>query len=198
MQGAGDTSSRLVSEPEPTRTGLSPAIAFLLLLALIGLVGIGIFLLRPDPVPPTQTADTNSEPSFALTNAEAIARFEQLNEMRLMMYETRDVSLADQFLADGSPLRSVAAGEIRKLLRDEVFVDPQFRTTGIVVLGNGPEEIRIRQRVIEAPVFTDSRGNDVTKTRPQRRVVDWTLVLQDSSWLLFQLEVVGSHERVDR
>lgn len=110
MQRAEESSSRLVPEPTPTRPTVSPPIAFLALLLAIAILGTIVFLTRPD-APATPTQPTTSQPDFSLTNEEAVTRFEELNAMRVEMYESRDITLASEFLTPTSPLRKVAETE---------------------------------------------------------------------------------------
>src|SRR5688500_13048480 len=96
MQRAEDSSSRAV---QPERSGLKPTTAFLLLLVGASVIAGVLYLTRPEAAPTPTGSETPNEPNFALTNEEAIARFEELNAQRIAMYEERDITLADQFLA---------------------------------------------------------------------------------------------------
>ena len=195
MQRAEGPSSRLAPEPTPTRPSLSPPVAFLLLAAVIAILGAIVFLTRPEtPVTPTNPNAAQQQPDFSLTNEEAITRFEELNRMRLQMYESRDASLASEFLAAGSPLRKVAESEIQQMLNDDVLVEMNFKTIHLDVIENSEQEIVLRQTVVEAPVFTDEKGSDLTRSPPQRRVVEWTLVLDASVWKLDDLQVLQSRD----
>ena len=195
MQRAEGTSSRVAPEPTPTRPSLSPLMAFLLLAVVIAILGAIVFLTRPEaPATPINPNTAQQQPDFSLTNEEAITRFEELNATRVQMYESRDASLAPGFLAAESPLRKVAETEIQQMLKDQVLVNMNFDTIHIEVVENSEQEIVLRQTVIEAPVFRDEEGTDVTRSPPQRRVVEWTLVLDASLWKLDDLHILRSRE----
>jgi len=193
MQEA-EVPSRLVPEPAPARPAVSPPVAFAILLAVIAAIGTIVLLTRPEtPAPPaTQTAP--QPPDFSLTNEEAITRFEELNSMRISMYESRDLSLAPELLSRESPLLETARSEIKQLLDDGVVVEMNFTTKGVQVVENNGEEVVIRQTVIEAPTFRSESGKDLTDSPPQRRVVEWTLHLESSVWKLHDLDVLKSRE----
>ena len=194
MQRAEDSFSKLAPEPSGSRPSFSsPWIAFALI-TILGLVTGGLlYISRPDPAPATPAAPIQTdddEPDFSLTNEEAIARFEKLNELRLEMYQFRDISLAPDFLATGSPLRKLATKEISQLLNDRVVVMPNFKTQRLVVEENEPSRVRLRHAVIERPVFRSESGGDRTRSKPQLRVLLWDMRLEGSTWKLFDVTVL--------
>lgn len=69
-----------------------------------------------------------------------------------------------------------------------------FETVAVEVVENTQNEIVLRQTVIESPTFRDEDGGDVTRSQPQRRVVDWTLVLDASVWKLHDLQVLRARD----
>lgn len=185
MQDASSSPSRLLPEPEPTRTGLSPTVAFLLLAALIAIVGIVIFLLRPDPVAPSGASDTTTEPSFALTNEQAIARFEELNDRLNQAFEQRDVSLLSSVYTANSPALQVAEREIRQLKKDRVFDRSTYETLKVRVVASSDSEVVLRERTLIHTRFESEAGKDVTSgPRQSIQLVEWTLRLQGTDWLI--------------
>lgn len=180
---------------EETRGPVSPPVAFALLFVVVLALGLMIFLLRPDSTGTSETTPpiTKSEPSFELTNAEAIARFEELNEMRFSIYEDRDVSLIDSVLTAGSPLRTRAHREIGRLIRDDVTVKMNFETLEISVVRNGEDEIVLRQVVREAPRFLSASGKDITTTKPQIKTVKWFMWLENGAWKIHHAVTLAAH-----
>ncbi len=183
MQLAQDGSS--AGEP-PERAFLSPGKAFALLFGVILLLGAGIFLLRPDaPAEPTPTSDPPA-PTFELTNAEAIARFEQLDALREVAYRERDPSLVTQIYVSGSPVEKVVIGELRQLRRDDVRDETRTQRESISVVKNDEREIVIEEVVVLRPRFVNERGRDVTEdARPVEQVRVWTLREQAGTWLVY-------------
>lgn len=193
MQRAEDSSSRVAGGPG--RIGLRPATAFLLLLLVLGVVTAIVLLTRPSPAPtPTATGDdTTTEPNFSLTNEEAIARFEELNEQLLSAYANRDPSLISEFLTSESPLRRRARNEIERLIHDRVIPDPVFVTRSVKVISNESSQIVIRQSVVDSSRFLSEKGEDITDTpKDILRVVEWTLELERSVWKIASSEPLKS------
>lgn len=179
------------------RAFLSPGKAFALLLGVILLLGAAIFLLRPDrPAEPTTTSEPPA-PTFELTDAEAIARFEQLEGLLIAAYHRRDASLLDSFLTSDSPLQNTIADEIRQLQDDRVLDESTFVTREIDVVANGDGSIVIRQLVAEDPLFVDEKsGRDVTnKDVLLVEEVEWTLRLDNAAWKIFNSKVIESRVR---
>ena len=62
---------------------LSPTKAFAVLLALAAAAGAFLFFTTPDDPSPTTPTTIPESTNFALTNEEAIARFKELDALRL-------------------------------------------------------------------------------------------------------------------
>jgi hypothetical protein len=167
------------------RGPLSPAVAFLLLLAVIAVVGTILLLTRPE-APPASAPNptTNQEPTFTLTNEEAITRFEELDRLRLELYERVDESLVPVVFTPSSPIATTVRREIRQLARDNIRVRTIFETRRIDVIANGAAEIELEQEVVVEARFLSTNGEDITSGRPELQVVRWTLQKIDGTWLL--------------
>ena len=190
---AEGSSSRLVPEPEPTRPAVSPATAFLLLVLVLVAIGALIFFTRPDAPPPPEQSTTASEPNFALTDAEAIARFEELAEVRRRAYASQDVSLLSSLYTSDSVVAPLAEKEIRRLNREGVSDVSSYQTLRLTVTSNSSQEISLREVVLVRPRFVDKKGNDVTVgDKKIREVVRWTLRLEGSEWLIHDAVIQAS------
>jgi hypothetical protein len=142
-------------------------------------------LTRPDTSPPPSTTQTNTEPNFALTNEEAITRFEELMTTLEQAYGGHDVTYLDSLYTSDSPLRGIARRELTRLANDGVRDLSTFETKELIVRTNSSSQITLRQVVVVTPRFVTDAGKDVTKSRrPTRQVVDWTVSLQGGNWLL--------------
>lgn len=195
MQRADDSSSRLGTQPASPRSGLKPTTAFVLLLLLIAAVGGAILLTRPDSAPTPTNTDTPTEPNFALTNEEAIARFEELHQLELQAYRSADPSLVDEVFTVDSPIAKFVQREVAMLVRDRVVARPQYTNLSIAVIANTGEEIQLQQSAIVESHFFDSRGREITSdTARQRQTILWTLHLGESSWLLHDAVVTKSRD----
>ena len=183
MQRAEDPSSRVAAGP--TRGGLRPATAFLLLSALVGVVTAIVLLTRPAAAPPPATTKTSTEPNFALTNEEAIARFEHLHSRELKAYASADPSMLEGLFTPQSPVAPTVRREVRRLVRDRVVALTTYDTRSLSVVANTPSEIHLRQVAIVTARFMDSSGRDITRTAPvQKQTIQWTLQLVESDWRL--------------
>lgn len=193
MQRAEDSSTELIPGTDPPRTGLSPALAFLLLVLVVALMAAAVFFTRPEAQVQATASDRGSTtPNFALTNEEAIGRFKELSSLLTQAYAQRDQSLFDSFLATGSPLFQTGTNEIRRLLRDNVTPVPHIKWTSIQVRENGRNEIVLRSIEIDRSRFLSGNKDVTRQTRPIRRTVDWVLRLEGSEWLIYDSTVVRS------
>lgn len=191
MQRAEDSSSRLA--PDPARSGLKPTTAFLFLLLVITAIGALVFLTRPTPAPQPTGTTTATEPSFALTNEEAIARFEDLTQVRLRAYSTHDVSLLSSLYTEDSRVAPVASQELRRLAREGVSDVSTYATQHVQVISNTPSEVRLEEQVRINPRFLDEQGKEVTgQTKLVARTIVWTLHLQGSEWLIYDALITKS------
>ena len=185
-------------EEEQQRRGLSPTRVFVVLLIVVALlVGIGLLATsNNDPVADDQPLpDTNN---FALTDAQAIARFKELDALRIRAYTKRDVSLLDDYVTTTSPLRSEMFEDIEKLMQREVLFQPKLQNQQLSVEQNQPEEVVIRQVVRESTRFVSEEGQDVSRfSGPILLTVDWTMHLERDRWLIYDSFVLSS-EKIDQ
>lgn len=167
----------------PERAFLSPGKALALLLGVILALGAAVFLLRPAaPAEPTVTSDPPA-PTFELSDAEAVARFESLESLVNEAFESRDESLLSLVYTADSPVVGIASKEIRQLRRDRVHDRSTFETVEFDVISNTPERIVLRQSVEIESLFVTESGKDITQEpRNSLQVVEWTLKLENGEW----------------
>lgn len=185
MQAAEEQSR--VQEKGPDPGFLSPGRAFALLVGVILALGLIIFVTRPDPSPEIATNPTDTDPpTFELTDAEALARFEQLYALFRQGSRDRDPSLIAVAMTSDSPLRPVALEDIAQLERDKVLDRSRFSTLSVEILENSPDEIRIQQAVLIDPRFISERTREeVSSTGRVRQTVEWILRFDDGTWKVF-------------
>ena len=186
MQTQADTGATSGGRPLP------PVKAFVMLIGVLVVAGAGLWLLRPEAE--TGPAGLPESDNFALTNAEAIHRFKQLDELRLQAYEKRDASLIRSITTEDSALRQVGVSEIAQLIDDKVFSRTTFDTKSLTVSTNTGNRIVLRQVVAENPRFVTAKGEDITTSAPVRRTVQWTLDREGAEWLLFDAEVLSDRD----
>ncbi|MGH2746498.1 MAG: hypothetical protein ACRDKB_01055 [Actinomycetota bacterium] len=148
------------------------------------------FVGRDTPGP-----STNARPAegFALTDAEAIAKFEELNELRLRALRERDPSLLSLAFTPDSPAGQRVAASIRRLTRDSVLVRTSEETEEVSLSSNDPSEILLLQTVVVTPRFIDEQGKDVTQDPAvERWTVEWTLHRLSDRWLIHDAEIIES------
>ena len=179
----------------PARGPLSPVVAFVALIAVLALLGSIIFLTRPDTAkPPAPLTSTEEETHFALTDEEAMTRFEELEKLLIGTYLDRDPTLLSAYLAPESPLLKSISKDVQQLRRDRVIDATEFNTKRLQVISNEESEIVIRQVVTEDPSFLDERtGKDISSSqRTILETIDWTLRLESDEWLIFNSDVLRS------
>lgn len=201
MQRAeGSSPPRAVPEPSPARPGLSPLVAFLLLFAVIGAIGALAFLLRPDAPTPTEPRSA-TEPNFALTDAEAIERFEELQGLHILAYASHDSSLVSQVFVPGSTMSRTVSKELRQLARDRVLASVSYSSREVAVASSTHSEIQIRQVARVESSFVDESGEDITTAgRPEIQEILWTLQRVDDQWfisdsLIVDAQPIGSNSK---
>jgi hypothetical protein len=174
------------SNAAPPRA-LSPLKVFALLLGGLALAFAAITGFRseskeePIRAQPQQTSD-----EFALTDAEAIEKFEELNELQLQVGRMRDLSLVSRVFVPGSPIAGRASQSVRKMLKHNVIDDLQIETLRLQVISNTPAQLVIRETSVEYPCIRTESGDDVTRGPTAiREVIDWTLVKRTSEWRLY-------------
>jgi hypothetical protein len=174
---------------EPDQRGdagaFPPLRVFLALMAVLVAIG-GLVLLTREDDPPSPTPRTSASPNFALTDAEAIARFKELHALSLRAGRTRDASLLDQVFSSTGPTYARAVRAIHRLRRDKVRDKTSVHFLNIEVARNSHEDIRIIEVSVVAPCFVTEAGRDVTKSpKLARQRTRWTLRQEDSVWLIF-------------
>lgn len=182
------------SEPSE-RAFLSPGKAFALLFGVILVLGGAIFLLRPDDLPRESVTYPagGDAPTFELTDAEAITRFEQLHDLFRQASMERDPSLISIVFTSDSPNVVAAQQDLKQLRDDRVLDSSRFETRGVVVESNTSDEIVLLQTVAVFPRFVDEKsGKNVTTGEATLDEVQWTLRFEDGVWKAYKILVVGS------
>jgi hypothetical protein len=166
------------------------------LLGVVAVVGTIALLTRSDTPPATDPSPTTQqEPSFTLTNAEAVARFKELNELRMQAYINRDVTLISTTYTSDSKVRATVSREIRRLLEAKVIDESVEETLRAEVVSNTAAEIRIREVARIKPRFVNRQGRAVTSDSTQ--IVEtriWTLHMENGKWLVFDALVTSAHK----
>jgi hypothetical protein len=178
---AGAASPRLIS-------GGRAIGAFLVLAAV--LLGIVLLTRNPDRTTPPTTNHQQSG-TFALTDTQAIAKFKELNRLRIRAYKERDLSLVPLVFVPGSSTSNRVIREIRYLVRKSVVPKPNFRTLSLAVVSNHVGSIKIRQRAIVGSRFETESGQDVTApAKRQKQTIDWELHLLGNQWRISSSVIV--------
>lgn len=172
--------------------GLSPVRAFFVVCAIATIVGGGLFATR-DASPTEAPAKPAPSPDFSLTDAEAIARFEELHALFRAASKNRDESLLKSMLTADSPLQVVARRQIHRLLHDAVLDESRFGKDQIQIVENSASRIEIEQTVVIHPRFVSEVDHDeVSGGTPLRQVIKWVLMLDGSVWKVHDSEVLSS------
>lgn len=163
-------------------------IVFLVLLAL--LAG-GIYLVnlarggdREEP-PATPAVSPEAVEDHSLTDAEAIARFKELDALRLRALEERRAQLLLRAFTSDSPAGDRLRESIRTLKAQRAFADERSKWLDLRIVRNSVHEIEVIQVLLVDVRFFDKGGRDITRTgRRERQRVKWTLRMERSEWLL--------------
>jgi hypothetical protein len=183
MQHVGDQGNPVKNGRDEPAGGLSPAKAFFALLALLVAIG-GLFLLTRSSEDPDPGSAPKSD-NFALTDAEAIERFKDLDELQIRALRQRDETLLGKIYTRDSPLASSVEKSIRTLKRESVFDRTRDETQSLSVIENSQDEIRLRQEVVVTPRFVDEAGRDVTiNPRTELQTVEVILHRDFDQWLI--------------
>lgn len=191
--------SKAVRQPSsPTdsapRSRISPVKAFAALLAVLVVAGAALLFLKHEADPPT----TGIPPSdnFALTDSEAIATFKDLRSTLITGYHSTDQSLASSAVAADSPMLPIVHDEITELQSDQVRDKTRFSTRSIHVKTSTSDEVLLLEHVDVFPKFIgqskSSPSEDITTSRAQRQVIEWTLKRYSSQWLIYQSVITSS------
>ncbi len=184
-------------EQAPSGGPLSPARAFALVLAVAVVAAAVLYLsnAREDRAAPAAAPVT---PDLSLTDAEAIAQWEDLYGFIRAAYRDRDLTLMSEALTTDSPMRPRMIKGIRGIIRDRVLYKTGYDTKSISVTSNLPNLIQLRQVVLVSPRIVDEFGKDVTLNPVvERRVVEWLMRLEGTKWLLHEGTIVKA-EVIDR
>jgi hypothetical protein len=184
------TVSWLDEEEEPPKA-FSPVRAFVFFLIVVAfLMGAGLLATSDDDSVPKDQFIPETK-NFALTNAEAIERFKELDHVSEMAYKNRDESLITAYTTAESPLRKSGYADIRQLREDEVFFDPRSHTESLLVLQNDSDQIVIRQAVIQNPTFREESGKNVSQFQGRLELtIDWILHREHSVWKIYDSVLV--------
>ena len=173
--------------PETTSKGINPATAFAVVAAVLVAIGLTWFFVKPEPAEPVPPS-TPTPADFSLTNEEAIARFNELDQLRIQAYETTDVSLISSFLTTDSPIRRNVESEIARLHRDDVSPEMQIEQKALKIITNG-DEVQLRQTVILDVLFSQNGENVTRGGGAERQVILWTLRPESNTWLIYDATI---------
>ena len=182
------------AEPPKQPQGLPPIAVFVVVLILVA-AGATFLLTRASDGAPKPTSNPTPAPTptnHSLTDAEAIARFKELDRMRIQAFEQVTLNWLGDVFTPNSPEKTRAAQTIRQLSADAVLMRHRpYRTVSLDVARNDSREIELQQEVILDIRFVTSDGTDVTEEGGrERQTVLWTLVLVDDRWLIEEGEVL--------
>lgn len=179
------------SVPESAARLLSPAKAFAVVLAGAVVTGAAFYLIAPREEPPSAPTSA-ATPDLSLTDAEAIARLEELNELRFQAFENRDLTLLAEIYTPDSSAARIARKEIRGLLDDLTLSRMRYETKQVRIVRNTPLQIELRHVVIVYPRFVHERTRkDLTgPTLKERWVEEWVLRPVGTRWLVYDGEIV--------
>jgi hypothetical protein len=129
---------------------------------------------------------SQTPPDHSLTDAEAIARFKELDAVRLAMFDRGDRKMIDHVFVVPGPAAKRAAQGLAQLRRQNLTLHhPVYRILDVQVTSNSPEEIKLRQVLILRTQTRPSRGQVAADERLRRQVVTWTMKTLDGSWFIF-------------
>jgi hypothetical protein len=120
-----------------------------------------------------------------------MAKFKDLNRLRINVYKRRDASLIDQVLTGDSPLRRAAYRDIARLRTDHVLDRTKYKVRAIRARLNRPTRIVLREVEVQTPRFVTESGRDVSRLHVSLLVTtDWTLRKDGLSWKIFDSSVL--------
>lgn len=190
MQGA--QSSEGVNSPSgspPTRSVfLSPVVIGLAVLVAVGGLALYVFSRPEEAARPSGTQNTETSPSensFALTNEEAIEKFDELHQLALRSARQRDPTLLRHVFTANGPIAIRARDSIGDLLKQQVVDRSEVETLNVEVLENGPDQVTLLEVSRLYPCFVAESGKNVTQGPTAiRQEILWTLKLEESQWLI--------------
>ena len=183
-------------ELDPERAGSDPTKTFVVIASVIVALGTVVWLTRPDPdtVSTADTAAAQRTPDFLLTDEEAIARFKELDRIRVTAIDDGDLSLLSDVFAEGSAILRVTEKSIVRLNRSGVrAIHDPYRVEKIEIVRNQADAISLRQTVIFDVRFVDRLGKDLTRQSGlERQTIVWSLAPAGDSWLIGAARVTDS------
>ncbi|MDQ4143377.1 MAG: hypothetical protein M3198_06480 [Actinomycetota bacterium] len=199
--GFGGAQPRAATE-EQKAAPLSPRKAFVLLTALILFATGALVITRPSPTSETDEVDLPPSTNFALTDEEATARFQELRDHALRATQSGNISLLGTVFTPNGPLIRRSQRIISDLQDNGVRDRINYVSLVTTVIQNGDNVIRIKERRLLHPCFTDAQGLDVTKdSTVVEQTVIWTMRRLNSEWKLHDGSLVRDkplrHEHAD-
>lgn len=171
--------------------GLSPGRAFILLGLVGAAIAAGVTAFR-DPAPAEPRPAAAPSPDYSLTDAEALAEFERLNDQLMLAYRERSVALAEDVFTADSPMLPRVRKEIDDLVDSSVISRTRFEAMSTGIITNTPSRVVLRRVETLYPRFTTEGGDDATgASSPERRVVRWELHEKQGRWLLHNAVVTA-------
>ena len=201
MGEAKSTSGTKFNPPAPEADSpsgpLSPIRVFVGLVVLLIVAGTIIYVTKPEASVQNAEAGLPESNNFALTDAEAITRFKELQETISNALRSRDVTVASGTFTAASPVETRLATEISQLREDRVFDHTQHRILDVQIIDRSEAELKLRETSLLSPCFVTRGGNDVTESSTQiRQTGIWTLTLVKSEWRI-QSGVLTAHRSVE-
>lgn len=169
--------------------GLSPVRAFMLLGLVATAIAGGVTAFR-DSAPAEPRPATAPSPDHSLTDAEALAEFERLNDQLMLAYRERNVALAEDVFSADSPMLPRVRKEIRTLVRSSTFSRTRFEPQGLRVVTSSASDLSVRAIEDVYPRFKTEDGKDSVGERDAfREWTIWELRVENGRWLLFDATV---------
>ena len=176
------------AEAEPG--GLSPVRAFILLGTVAILIAAGVTVFR-DPAPAEPRPTSAPSPDYSLTDAEAVAEFERLNDQLMAAYRERNIALAEDAFTSDSPMLPRVRKEIDDLIDSSVVSMSRFEEISTKVAHSSSSSlIVVRVEVLYPRFKTESGRNASGPNYPERQRVKWDLRVADGRWLLHDAVVL--------
>ena len=178
--------------PETSSTGMSQGWALAIVAGVLVAVGLTWYLTGSSAEPTPTETPTPSD--FSLTDEEAIARFKELDHLRVRAIDSRDASLLGAIFVSSSEIGRITERNIQRLARARVHAKHEpYETKSVRVIANSERVVRIEQ-VVEFDVrFEGSGGENLTEQGGlERQRIIWTLVRQADKWRIDAARVVSS------
>jgi hypothetical protein len=180
--------------PEPKSKGADPVRVFVILASILVAIGAFFLFTQTDSPPGNKATPTsaNETPDFSLTDAEAIARFKELQALKLRLYRTKDRSLIDDIFTADSPSLRIVEQDLEKLIAESIEFRSSYSTEDLFLQTNEATEIRLRQVVIVRPRLIDSDGLNASSSKSQRQTVLWVLHPEIDEWRIYKTVVTSA------